>query len=319
MVRRSLEWVGCVGVAIGLGGCAQAPQAESAGPKLDSTAEMVSRSADAMQRFWDEGKAGAEPDKTGVDASNRSPAGRAATVAPAPRNSTVVARGPAEMKATQQTAIADEPKTQEIAATAAPDVRVPAMAAAVPTPTPSVVLAAPTVAHRSGAGVSGFFSGEAVSSGAEVAPKGPSLRIGALALCSKVEGFGRFTRMETARITGRPVALLVYTQVDGFAYRTTGGATSAPDDGKTQWVVDLGQAVVVYRLSADGKEPDEQVLYVPEQPCRDVALGKRRDHFLVQRIELSPWLVAGKYAVKVTVRDKATGQVDERITDVTLR
>jgi len=50
-----------------------------------------------------------------------------------------------------------------------------------------------------------------------------------------------------------------------------------------------------------------------------VATGKRRDHFLVQRIDLSPWLVAGKYAVKVTLRDKATNFVDESVTEIVLR
>lgn len=317
MVRRSLGWTGCVCLAVGLGGCAQTPVAESAKPKLDSTAEMVARSTDAMKRFWEEGKTGAERDQSDADANKSVPARRVAAVTPAPTAAPTGGRGSTAPEVVP--APADVVPSKVEAVTAVPDLHAPATAAAVPAPASSAALAAPAVAHRPVSSVSGFFSGEAVASAVDVAPKGPSLRIGALALCSKVEGFGKLVRMETARITGRPVALLVYTQVDGFAYRTTGGAATAPDDGKTQWVVDLGQSVVVYRLGADGKEPDEQVLYVPELPCRDVAVGKRRDHFLVQRIELSPWLVAGKYAVKVTVRDKATGQVDERITEVTLR
>jgi hypothetical protein len=141
------------------------------------------------------------------------------------------------------------------------------------------------------------------------------MRISELALCTRVEGFGKVVKAESVRATGRPVPLLIYTQVDGFScrqQRKEGG------NGENEWVIELGQSVVVYRLSADGKG-DVQVKVEPEQTARDVAAFKRRDHYLVQRIELPTPLVSGKYAVKVTVRDKKTGMVDEKVAEVVVR
>ncbi|MDP1662744.1 MAG: hypothetical protein Q8L55_12595 [Phycisphaerales bacterium] len=293
-------------VALFVGACAQASKSEVAGAKVGAaeergaTADLVARSADAMSRFWDEEKSG-----------GTRPAADAAPVVRADRNAAPAAG-------------ADVAVPMPSADAAGAPVEAPeSVTIAVPLPSPSAVFAAPAAPREAApmaGGIAGFFSAGAVAGSAE-ALKHQAFRIRVIALCSKVDGFGRFTRLETAKITGRPVPLLVYTQVDGFAYRTLSGDETAPttDDGKTQWVVDLGQTVSVYRLSEEGKGTDEQVLYVPEQPCRDVAVGKRRDHFLVQRIDLSPWLVAGKYAVKVTLRDKATGLIDERVTELVLR
>ncbi len=305
--RRLGGWVAACAWAVLCGACAQSAKVDGAGAKAgvtgerSATAELVARSADAMSRFWEEEKSGsAKP------VAEAAPVARAPKVA-APVTEVEVASSPAGTGAS-------------VPLDAASPVVVPAAAAQ---PSPAAVVAAQPVAREQApqvGGIAGFFSAGAVASSAE-ALKHQAFRIRVIALCSKVEGFGRFTRMETAKITGRPVPLLIYTQVDGFAYRTLSGEEAAPvpDDGKTQWVVDLGQTVSVYRLNDDGKGSDEQVLYVPEQPCRDVAVGKRRDHFLVQRIDLSPWLVAGKYAVKVTLRDKATGLIDERVTELVLR
>ena len=161
--------------------------------------------------------------------------------------------------------------------------------------------------------VAGFWKSE------ETAGSG-AFQISGLALCSRVDGFGKFAKVESVRATGKPVPLLIYTQLDGFAYRTRDGSSTATDDGKTEWVVEIGQSVVVYRMGADGaSKGDVQVKVEPEQTARDVASFKRRDHFLVQRIELPTPLVPGKYGVKVTVRDKATGVVDERMTEVVVR
>ncbi|MFT3687177.1 MAG: hypothetical protein QM783_20020 [Phycisphaerales bacterium] len=141
------------------------------------------------------------------------------------------------------------------------------------------------------------------------------LRISQLALCTRVEGFGKVVKVESVRATGRAVPLLIYTQVDGFScreQRREGGS------GENDWIIELGQSVVVYRLSPDGKG-DVQVKVEPEQTARDVSAFKRRDHYLVQRIELPTPLVSGRYAVKVTVRDKRTGMVDEKMSEVVVR
>ena len=189
--------------------------------------------------------------------------------------------------------------------------------------------AAPVVAGGQSS-VSSFWRPEDSQGGAGSDAGG--FRISALALCSRVEGFGKIVKVESvpARGGGRSVPLLVYTQVDGFSYRTRDGsaASAGAEDGKTEWVVELGQSVAVYRAGAEGSggaktvgaaASDVLVKVEPEQTARDVALFKRRDHFLVQRIELPAPLVPGKYVVKVTVRDKATGMVDERVAEVVVR
>ncbi|HZW06454.1 MAG TPA: hypothetical protein VFF65_04970 [Phycisphaerales bacterium] len=307
MGERSLgQWL-CVCALAAAGGCAggarEATDArgEPAAAKPTETSDLVARSADAMARYWGGAAAPSAEDLT-----------PRATEPTAPRAAEPArSHEPAATGASVPPPASDLPAKHEAPAPVADGL--PASApTTTPAPAPAAALPAP--------GIAGFFAGAALAAPA-AAEAAPRLRISNLALCSKVEAFGRFTRLESAPLTGRPVALLVYTQVEGFGYRTLGGEVNAPgaDEAKTQWVVDLGQTVVVYRLSADGKQPDEQVLYVPELPCRDVATGKRRDHFLVQRIDLSPWLVAGKYAVKVTLRDKATGQVDERLSEIVLR
>lgn len=143
------------------------------------------------------------------------------------------------------------------------------------------------------------------------AGEGATMKISELALCWRIDGFGKVVRVESLR-AGRPATVLIYTQVDGFSAQEEKRA-----GGESRWVIELGQSVVVYRLSEDGKG-DVQVKVEPEQTARDVAGMRRRDHYLVQRIEL-PTRVAGKYAVKVTVRDKKTGMVDERVAEVVVR
>jgi hypothetical protein len=316
--RRLGGWCCAAVMSLGLG-CAQTGSVAKNDAKPETTESMVNRSAEVMQRYLSGEPAKEtprEPRKT--DAASTPPPRENIAIAP-PTDRTTAPDAKREIAGSSQPGEpAPTPPVSMPPAAPAAVTHTPAPAAAVPTATLPPV--SPSAAQPRPTAVSGFFSDGAVANEKQGA-KGPALRVGALALCSKVEGFGKFVRMETARISGKPVAMLVYTQVEGFAYRTLGGEAVAaqPEDSKTQWVVDLGQTVVVYRLGADGKEPDEQVLYVPEQPCRDVTIGKRRDHFMTQRIELSPWIAPGKYAVKVTVKDKATGLVDERVTEIELR
>lgn len=143
-------------------------------------------------------------------------------------------------------------------------------------------------------------------------------RISGLAACTKIEGFGKYTRTESINARSRPTPLLLYTQLDGFTHRTVGGLAAGGDENAVDWEVVIGQSVAVYRLGSDGKE-DVLVRAESEQISRDVLRGKRRDHYLVQRIELPATVVGEKYRVKVTVKDKVTGAVDERCVDVGVR
>lgn len=129
------------------------------------------------------------------------------------------------------------------------------------------------------------------------APTNPGgLAMGTVALCQKVESFGRFTPVSGSRLlAGRTHSMIVYSEVQNFAQRPTG------DDGR-QWQVDLGQEVELF-LESDGSRQWRQ----PEAVVKDVSRSKRSDFFLVQRIDLPRNLTVGNYTLKLTVRDHSSG------------
>ena len=138
------------------------------------------------------------------------------------------------------------------------------------------------------------------------------LHISALHACTRIEGFGRFTRADVSRlIAGRATPLLIYVELDGFAHRTAAGlapppgAAGLPDDGSTQWIVEVGQELAVF--SAAGRLQFK----VPEQIARDEAKRRRRDHYLVQRVTIPASLPPGGYSMVVTARDIATDATDQ--------
>ena len=66
-----------------------------------------------------------------------------------------------------------------------------------------------------------------------------------------------------------------------------------------RWALELSQEIHVY--AADGT----LCWFVKEQKHRDTSESKRRDFFLVQRIDLPSSLTIGRYTLKVIIRDKA--------------
>ena len=124
---------------------------------------------------------------------------------------------------------------------------------------------------------------------------GGGLALGTVALCQRVESYGRFTPFAANRfLAGRPIAMIVYTEVENFA-QTPSGATS-----DETYTVEMGQELDLY-LDNGGMLQWRQ----PELVVRDVSKSKRRDYYLVQRIELPANLSVGKYNLKVIVRDKS--------------
>lgn len=126
-----------------------------------------------------------------------------------------------------------------------------------------------------------------------------TLAFGTVSLCSRVDGFGRYTPLGArGRAAGDPMRFLagrvqpaiVYCELDHFTQSEDGereGYTSEfttrielfHDDGSRQWRAD-------------------------EATIRDHTLTRRRDLYLVQRIDLPANLSVGKYNLKVTVRDR---------------
>ncbi len=134
------------------------------------------------------------------------------------------------------------------------------------------------------------------------------VRISDARLCTKVESFGRFDPfLSNAFLAGRQHRVIVYVELDRFASRT---ATSSESElaKSGNWVVELSQELELIH-DADGR----QQWYRPAQTVLDASRSRRRDFYLVNTIELPPTLSVGAYSLKVILRDKTTGSVDERV------
>jgi len=131
----------------------------------------------------------------------------------------------------------------------------------------------------------------------EKAEEALPLTIRRAALARRVEGFGAFEPLPTPLLAGRSHPMGLYIEIEGF---------SRKPDGQRRYVVELGEEVTV-RHEAD----DLLAWRRPEQIVRDVSLNKRRDFYLVDRIDLPATLTVGRYILKARVRDVATGQIAE--------
>jgi len=140
---------------------------------------------------------------------------------------------------------------------------------------------------------------------AQPAGTASQLALGTVALCKRVEAFGRFTPYPgSSFVAGRKVPLIVYTEVENYTQAREADLPSAAADGARRassgrWALELSQEVHVY--AADGT----LCWFVKEQKHRDTSASKRRDFFLVQRIDLPSSLTIGRYTLKVIIRDKA--------------
>lgn len=170
-----------------------------------------------------------------------------------------------------------------------------------------------------------------------------SLRLSRVALASRVESFGRFEPLSAPGVVfvrdgtgdggggvtggaggvwsieaGRAQAALVYAEVEHFTSRRGEGADEAaaanadeparrPERARPgvdqQWTVELAQRVELF--ANDGT----RVWQTPEQRVVDRSRTLRRDFFIVQRVVLPASLALGRYDLKVSVRDVASGAV----------
>ncbi len=143
--------------------------------------------------------------------------------------------------------------------------------------------------------------------GSPAASTNPVLDVPTIALCQRVDGFGRYTPLpSTTFFAGKPALFILYTEVEHFA--------QTPEDDsaeRQQFVTALAQRVELF-LDADGTRQ----FAIPEQSIRERSRSRRRDFYLVQRVELPRTLSVGKYNLKVRVTDQATGQQAERIVPI---
>jgi len=174
----------------------------------------------------------------------------------------------------------------------------------------SVVLA---ISSGSAAAGDPRSAAEAFTSAAKALDESKAVHIRRAVLCSRVSGFGRYDAMgHGGFVAGRPARLIVYTELERFSHRPARdgdpGRTEAgmPASGEELLAVELTQELVLWH-DADGSAQWRQ----PEQTVVEVSRNRRNDFYLVQQVELPANLSVGKYNLKVSVKDRASGAVDE--------
>lgn len=129
------------------------------------------------------------------------------------------------------------------------------------------------------------------------------LEISTAKLCSRVEGFGRYSPMSSTWLAGGQHRTIVYAEVDHFASRLV-----RTPSGAEQYEVRLTQELQLYH-DVDGL----LAWRMPPQDVRDVSRNRRRDFFVVQMVDLPASLSVGRYQLKITLRDEATRQTCETV------
>jgi hypothetical protein len=131
-----------------------------------------------------------------------------------------------------------------------------------------------------------------------LASEGPPLVIPRVELCSRVDSHGKYVPLPSRNFTaGKVTPVLLYTELVGF----TSGAVAG------RWRTDVASRAIL--LSKD----DGSIAWSREWlPLRDESDRPREDFFLSERIDLPATLAPGRYVLKSTVRDEATGRIAER-------
>ncbi|TWT45170.1 hypothetical protein RAS1_15920 [Phycisphaerae bacterium RAS1] len=131
------------------------------------------------------------------------------------------------------------------------------------------------------------------------------LSIPAMALCWKVEGFGRYQTFDPPQfVAGSTAEVIVYCELRDFV-------SEKRDDGL--YHTELGMTVNV--LNRIG----ESVLEVRDPLIRDTCRTRRQDCFVPRLIRLPASLSAGEYTVKATVVDLLGGKVAESRTTLVVK
>jgi hypothetical protein len=123
------------------------------------------------------------------------------------------------------------------------------------------------------------------------------LTIPAIALCTKVDGFGVYEPIEPARFTAmKEHPVIVYCEVENFA---------SHQNEKKLWETKLSQEVVLYT------ETGLPVWQDKTQSIPDLARRRRHDFFIVKKTKLPDNVAIGRYLLKVTIVDQQANRVAE--------
>ncbi|MFI5379637.1 MAG: hypothetical protein ACHRHE_10095 [Tepidisphaerales bacterium] len=126
---------------------------------------------------------------------------------------------------------------------------------------------------------------------------GVDLRVGTIALCSRVDGFGVYQPMSADRLpSGRETTAVLYCEVENFLSRQVDGG---------QWETNLSQEITLYN------ERGQRVWSEKAKLVKDLCRNRRHDFFVGQRVTLPSALMPGSYSLRVTIVDQNANRVQE--------
>ena len=130
------------------------------------------------------------------------------------------------------------------------------------------------------------------------------LRIRRAALCTRVDGYGRYETFPNYRFTaGQAQEVIVYTELERFAQRESTGP-----DGQPRFGVELSQRLELYHVADDLNTWNRAA-----ETVRDESRNRLRDYYLTNRVFLPTNLGVGRYHLKVVMRDLIGEKIAETI------
>jgi hypothetical protein len=131
-----------------------------------------------------------------------------------------------------------------------------------------------------------------------------NLSVPTVALCRRVEGFGKYDPITPPRFpAGRENKVIVYCEVENFL--------SQLNDNQ-QWETRLTQQVTIFSDSGQMVWNDKQ------RPITDQCRKRRHDFYAYEVLRLPPDLTIGRYLLKVTITDENAGKVAEETVPVSI-
>jgi len=131
-----------------------------------------------------------------------------------------------------------------------------------------------------------------------------ALRIGSMALCSRVDGFGVYQPVDAQRLSsGRELAVILYCEVENFSSRL---------NDQRMWETTLTQGAVLYN------DRGQRVWEEKPRLVNDLSRNRRRDFFIARLVRLPAGLPPGHYRLLVSVSDRQAGRVAENSLSLTL-
>jgi hypothetical protein len=144
----------------------------------------------------------------------------------------------------------------------------------------------------------------------------PALKITKAVLCAKVSGFGNYVPLaSSAFVAGQPIHAVVYAEIENFATRPAVVTDRlVPNVSADQQVsVDLSQALTLYQ------DPGGLMAWhMPLTPTTDTCLARRRDFYVICRVELPRTLTIGRYNLKVLIKDRTSSAEAEAMMPISV-